>query len=123
MKRKIIVSIVLIVTMLLMASTAFAYNFQNPNVEWTSSSLYFSASMHGVNKCTNSTINSPSGPFASYTCYLISGSTRHSAIITMTGPNQTKDLYPDMVGNLSLRIINPYPGNTHYASGTFSNQY
>lgn len=123
MKRKMIVGILLMVAVLLMSSTAFAYNFQTSSAQWTSSSLYFSSSMHGVNTCTNSTINSPSGPFASYTCYLVSGNTSHSAIITMTGPNQTKSLYPDTTGNLSLRIVNPYPGNTHYASGSFSNQY
>ncbi len=123
MKKKLIVCALLVVVMLLMASTAFAYSFQNPYAQWTSSSLTFSTSMRGVNLCTNSTMNAPTGTFTSYTCYLVSGNTARSAVISMTSTNQTKYLYPDTSGSLGLRIVNPYPQYTHYASGTFSNQY
>ena len=123
MKKKLIVCTLLVVIMLLMASTVFAYSFQNPYAAWTSSSLYFSTTMRGVNQCTNSTMNSSSGTFVSYTCYLVEGNTKQSGLITVTAPNSTKYLYPNTAGSLSLRIVNPYPSGTHYASGSFSNQY
>ena len=125
MKKKILVCSLLVLCMLLTATTALAVNYDKTTLTTaTTSGAGFTSSMRGINHCTETTVGDSA---LGHRCWLVdtNGNRVSSAQIVSSSVPNNYYLYPTTTGTLKLRLENNLYYNQFelHAVGTFTSSY